>query len=47
LLFGVVASAVSIGLVIFDRKAWRGPAPAPATTVPSVPAREATPAAPA
>jgi hypothetical protein len=47
LLFGVVASAVAIGLVIFDRKAWRGPAPAPATTVPSVPAREATPAAPA
>ena len=47
LLFGVVASAVSIGLVIFDRKAWRAPAPAPATTVPSVPAREATPAAPA
>ena len=47
LLFGVVASAVSIGLVIFDRKAWRGTAPAPATTVPSVPAREATPAAPA
>jgi membrane protease YdiL (CAAX protease family) len=44
LLFGVVASAVAIGLVVFDRKAWRGPAPAPATTV--LP-REATPAAPA
>lgn len=45
LLFGVVASAVAIGLVVFDRKAWRGPAPA--TTVPSVPPREATPATPA
>ena len=32
LLFGVVASAFAIGLVVFDRKAWRGPAPAPATT---------------
>ncbi|MBA3311198.1 MAG: hypothetical protein H0U28_14305 [Nocardioidaceae bacterium] len=26
LLFGLVASAVAIGLVLFDRKAWRGPA---------------------
>src|SRR5215213_10241262 len=25
--------AVAIGLVVFDWKAWRGPAPAPATTV--------------
>jgi hypothetical protein len=24
--------AVAIGLVVFDRKAWRGPAPAEATT---------------
>jgi membrane protease YdiL (CAAX protease family) len=47
LLMGVVASAVAIGLVVFDRKAWRAPAPARATTVPSVPPREATPAAPA
>jgi len=47
LLFGVVASAVAIGLIVFDRKAWRGPAPAPATTVPAIPPREATPAAPA
>jgi CAAX protease family protein len=31
LLFGVVASAVAIALVVFDWKAWRGPAPAPAT----------------
>ncbi len=48
LLFGVVASAVAIGLVVFDRKAWRGPAPEPATTTPpGTPPREATPAAPA
>jgi uncharacterized protein len=39
--------AVALGLVLFDWKAWRGPAPESATTVPSVPAREATPAAPA
>jgi uncharacterized protein len=31
LLFGVVASAVAIGLIVFDWKAWRGPAPVPAT----------------
>jgi CAAX protease family protein len=38
--------AVAIGLVVFDWKAWRGPAPAPATTVPSVPPtpKEAVPA---
>jgi uncharacterized protein len=47
LLFGVVASAVAIGLVVFDWKAWRSPAPVPATTVPSMSSREATPAAPA
>jgi CAAX protease family protein len=41
-----VWSAVAIGLVVFDWKAWRGPAPAPATTVLSVPPAEATPAAP-
>ncbi len=35
--------ALAIGLVVFDWKAWRGPAPA--TTVFSVPPREATPAA--
>ena len=39
--------AVAIGLVVFDWKAWRGPAPAPATTPPVMPPgrREATPAA--
>jgi hypothetical protein len=47
LLFGVVASLVAVGLVVFDWKAWRGPAPAPATTGPRLPPREATPAAPA
>jgi uncharacterized protein len=48
LLFGIVSSAVAIGLVVFDWKAWRGPAPAPATTTPPVmPPREAAPATPA
>ena len=49
LLFGVVASAVAIGLVVFDWKAWRGPAPTQATTVLSIPPtpREAPPATPA
>jgi hypothetical protein len=40
--------AVAIGLVVFDRKAWRAPAPAEATTQPVRPSRaprEATPAA--
>jgi hypothetical protein len=36
--------AVAIGLVVFDLKTWRSPAPAPATTVPLTPLREATPA---
>ncbi len=35
LLFGFVASAVAIGLVVFDWQAWRGPAPAPATAHPA------------
>jgi hypothetical protein len=42
--------AVAIGLVVFDWKAWRAPAPAEATTRPSMPSRatkEAAPAAPA
>jgi hypothetical protein len=48
LLFGIVSSAVAIGLVVFDWKAWRAPAPAPATTTPPVmPPREAAPVAPA
>ena len=45
LLFSVVASAVAIGLVVFDWKAWRAPAPAPATTPPVTPPREAAPVA--
>ena len=48
LLFSVVASAVAIGLVVFDWKAWRGPAPAEATTPPqATPPKGATPATPA
>jgi uncharacterized protein len=48
LLFGIVSGAVAIGLVVFDWKAWRGTAPAPATTTPPVmPPREAAPATPA
>jgi hypothetical protein len=38
---------VAIGLVVFDRKAWRAPAPATATTEAHIPPRGATPAAPA
>jgi uncharacterized protein len=38
---------VAIGLVVFDWKSWREPAPAPATTAPAIPPREAIPAAPA
>jgi membrane protease YdiL (CAAX protease family) len=47
LLTGVVWSAVAVGLVVFDWKAWRGPAPDEATTAPTIPPRGATPAAPA
>jgi uncharacterized protein len=40
--------AVAIGLVVFDQKAWRGPAPEPATTQPQrIPPSGAVPAAPA
>ena len=42
--------AVAIGLVVFDWKAWRAPAPAEATTefsAPPTPREEAVPAAPA
>jgi hypothetical protein len=35
LLYGGVWLAVGIGLVIFDRKAWRGPAPVPARVQPA------------
>jgi membrane protease YdiL (CAAX protease family) len=33
LVYAIVASAVAIGLVVFDWQSWRGTAPAPATTV--------------
>ncbi len=49
-IYMVVWLAVAIGLVVFDRKAWRAPAPAEATTQPSMPSRatkEAAPVAPA
>jgi membrane protease YdiL (CAAX protease family) len=50
LIFGLVGSALAIGLVVFDWKAWRGLAPTEATTEavrpPRAP-REATPVAPA
>ncbi len=42
--------AVAIGLVVFDMRAWRAPAPAEATTQPPMPSegpRRSTPAAPA
>jgi uncharacterized protein len=39
--------AVAIGLVVFDWKAWRAPAPTEATTPPVMPPREAAPATPA
>jgi uncharacterized protein len=47
LITGIVLLAVAIGLVVFDRKAWRAPA-APETTTPSqAMAPRAAPAAPA
>src|SRR5215218_2074953 len=48
LLNSVVLSVVAIGLVVFDRKAWRAPAAAE-TTTPSqaIPPRAAAPVAPA
>ncbi len=47
LLYSVVYCAVAIGLVIFDWKAWRAPAPTRATTTPTVmPPREARPVTP-
>jgi hypothetical protein len=47
LLNSVVLSVVAIGLVVFDRKAGRGPAAAETMTPPVIPPREATPEAPA
>ena len=48
LLTGVVWLAVAIGLVVFDWKAWRDPAPRQAQTPPqAIPSREAAPATPA
>jgi membrane protease YdiL (CAAX protease family) len=45
LLYAVVASAIALGLVVFDRDAWRGPAAAETTTQPRVmPPGEAAPA---
>jgi uncharacterized protein len=46
LLTGIVRLAVAIGLVVFDRKAWRAPA-APETTTPpqAIPPRGAAPVA--
>jgi uncharacterized protein len=46
LLTGVVWLTVAIGLVVFDRKAWRGPAAAETTTPPVIPPRVAESAAP-
>jgi hypothetical protein len=47
LIFGLVTSAVAIGLVVFDRKAWRAPAAAETTTpVQTIPPRAAAPVAP-
>jgi membrane protease YdiL (CAAX protease family) len=46
LLFSVVASAVAIGLVVFDWKAWCAPAATETTTSARMPPREATPEAP-
>jgi uncharacterized protein len=48
LLYAVVVSAVALGLVAFDREAWRGPAAAATTRQPrAMPPGEAAPAAPA
>ncbi|MDQ3928225.1 MAG: CPBP family glutamic-type intramembrane protease [Chloroflexota bacterium] len=46
LITGFVWLAVAVGLIVFDRKAWRGPAAAGTTTPQVTPPREAAPAAP-
>jgi uncharacterized protein len=35
LLYGAVWCVVAIGMIVFDRQLWRGPAPAPATVQPA------------
>jgi uncharacterized protein len=47
LLNSIVLSVLAIGLVVFDRKAWLGPAAAETTTPEAVPPRAAAPATPA
>ena len=47
LIFGLVGSAVAIGLVLFDWKSWRGPAPTQTTTPQAMAPRAAAPATPA
>jgi len=48
LLYSVVYCVVALGLVVFDRKAWRAPAPSAAATPPLIthPKKVAAPAAP-
>jgi hypothetical protein len=47
LLNSIVLSVLAIGLVVFDRKAWRGPAATETTTPQAMPPRAAAPATPA
>jgi membrane protease YdiL (CAAX protease family) len=44
--YGIVACAVAIGLVVFDWKAWRGPAATETTTPQTMPPRGVAPVAP-
>jgi membrane protease YdiL (CAAX protease family) len=47
LIFGLVGSALAIGLVVFDWKSWRGPAATETTTPQALPPRAPAPATPA
>jgi len=47
LIFGLMGSALAIGLVVFDWKSWRGPAATETTTPQALPPRAAAPATPA
>jgi uncharacterized protein len=47
LIFGLVGSALAIGLVVFDWKSWRGPAATETTTPQAMPPRAPAPATPA